>query len=65
MWAVWLGRHPVENISIGHKDKLIQGGNLELSVRAKVYLTVSLTVKDAETKVGSSEHLIIFNRLQI
>ena len=65
MWAVWLGRHPVENISIGHKDKLIQGGNLELSARTKTYLTVSLTVKDADTKLGYSEHLIIFNRLQI
>ena len=27
--AVWLGRHPVEKISIGPKDKLIQLGNLE------------------------------------
>ena len=27
--AVWLGRHPVEKISIGPKDKLIRVGNLE------------------------------------
>ena len=38
--AVWLGRHPVEKISIGPKDKLIQLGNLELSAKAKAYLTV-------------------------
>ena len=28
-WAVCLGRDPVEKISIGPKDKLIQVGNLE------------------------------------
>ena len=39
MWVVWLGRHPAENISVGHKDKLTEGGNLGLSARAKVYLT--------------------------
>ena len=38
--AVWLGRHPVEKISIGPKDKLIQLGNLELSAKAKACLTV-------------------------
>ena len=38
--AVWLGRHPAEKISVGPNGKLIQGGNLELSARAKAYLTV-------------------------
>ena len=65
MWAVWLGRHPAEKISVGHKDKLIQGGNLELSARAKAYLTVSYTVRDAETKVGSSEPSTTFDRLRM
>ena len=27
--VVWLGRHPIEKISIGPNDKLIQVGNLE------------------------------------
>ena len=54
-WAVWLGRHPPEKISGGPNGKLIQVGNLELSAKAKVYLTVSCTAKDAETKVGLSD----------
>jgi hypothetical protein len=33
--AVWLGWHPAEKISAGPKVKLIQVGNLELSVEAK------------------------------
>ena len=28
-WAVWLGRHPAEKISVGPNDKLIRGGNPE------------------------------------
>ena len=38
--AVWLGRRPIEKISIGPKDKLIRLGNPELSARAKACLTV-------------------------
>ena len=38
--AVWVGRRPIEKISIGPKDELIQLGNLELSARAKAHLTV-------------------------
>lgn len=53
--AVWLGRHPGEKISLGPNGKLIQVGNLELSARAKAYLTVSCTARDAETKVGPSD----------
>lgn len=37
--AVWVGRRPAENISVGPKDKLIQLGNLELSAMAKACLT--------------------------
>ncbi len=53
--VVWLGRHPVEKISIGPKDRLIQLGNLELSARAKACLTVFSTVRNAEAKAGPSE----------
>ena len=53
--AVWLGRHPVEKISIGPNDKLIRVGNLELSAKAKAYLTVFCTAKNAEMKVGLSD----------
>ena len=53
--AVWLGRHPAEKISVGPNGKLIQVGNLELSARAKAYLTVSCTAKDAELKDGPSD----------
>ena len=52
---VWLGRHPVEKISIGPNDKLIQVGNLELSARAKAHLTVFCTARNAEMKVGPSD----------
>src|SRR3989344_318828 len=50
--AVWLGRHPAEKISVGPNGKLIQVGNLELSARAKAYLTVFCTARNAEMKVG-------------
>jgi len=53
--AVWLGRHPAEKISVGPNGKLIQVGNLELSAKAKAYLTVFRTAKNAETKVGLSD----------
>ena len=53
--AVWLGRHPTEKIAVGPKDKLIQVGNLELSVEAKAYLTVFRTAKNAEMKVWLSD----------
>ena len=53
--AVWLGRHPVEKISIGPNDKLIRVGNLELSAKAKACLTVFRTARDAEMKVGLSD----------
>ncbi len=53
--AVWLGRHPAEKISVGPNGKLIQVGNLETSARAKVYLTVFCTARNAETKVGLSD----------
>ena len=53
--AVWLGRHPAEKISVGPNGKLIQVGNLELSARAKAYLTVFCTARFAETKVGPSD----------
>src|SRR3989338_8943310 len=59
--AVWLGRHPPEKISGGPNGKLIQVGNLELSAKAKVYLTVSCTAKDAEMKVGPSDPSWTFN----
>ena len=54
-WAVWLGRHPAEKISAGPNGKLIQVGNLEMSAKAKAYLTVFCTAKNAETKVGLSD----------
>ena len=53
--AVWLGRHPAEKISVGPNGKLIQVGNLELSARAKAYLTVFCTARNAEMKVGPSD----------
>ncbi|PIN93570.1 hypothetical protein COU54_02735 [Candidatus Pacearchaeota archaeon CG10_big_fil_rev_8_21_14_0_10_31_24] len=53
--AVWLGRHPAEKISVGPKDKLIQVGNLKKSAKAKAYLTVFCTAKNAEMKVGLSD----------
>lgn len=53
--AVWLGRHPAEKISVGPNGILIQVGNLETSAKAKVYLTVFPTARDAETKVGLSD----------
>ena len=53
--AVWLGRHPTEKISPGPNGKLIQVGNLELSAKAKAYLTVFCTAKNAEMKVGLSD----------
>ena len=63
--AVWLGRHPTEKISVGPNDKLIQVGNLELSARAKAYLTVSCTAKDAEMKVGPSDPSWFFNGTRV
>jgi len=53
--AVWLGRHPAEKISVGPNGKLIQVGNLEMSAKAKAYLTVFRTARNAETKVGLSD----------
>ncbi len=53
--AVWLGRHPTEKISVGPNDKLIQVGNLELSAKAKAYLTEFRTAKNSEMKVGLSD----------
>jgi hypothetical protein len=53
--AVWLGWHPAEKISAGPNGKLIQVGNLELSARAKAYLTVFRTAKNAEMKVRPSD----------
>ena len=53
--AVCLGRDPTEKISVGPNGKLIQVGNLELNVEAKVYLTVFRTAKNAEMKVGLSD----------
>ena len=53
--AVWLGRHPGEKISPGPNGKLIQVGNLELSVEAKAYLTVFRTAKNTDMKVWLSD----------
>ena len=53
--AVRLGRHPVEKISIGPQDKLIQLGNLEQSVKAKACLTAFRKARKAEVKAGLSE----------
>ena len=39
----------------GLYGKLIQVGNLELSVKAKAYLTVFRTARNAEMKVGLSD----------
>ena len=63
--AVCLGRDPSEKISEGPKDKLIQVGNLEWSVRAKACLTVFQKVRKAELKDGPSEPLKIFNGSQL
>ena len=63
--AVWLGRCPVEKISIGPKDKLIQLGNLELSAKAKACLTVFWTAKNAGAKAGLSEPTCFFNRSRV
>ena len=65
MWAVWLGRHPVENISIGHKDELTEVGNLGLSAWAKAHLTVFRTARNSGTKVGPSEPSRTFNRFRM
>ena len=53
--TVWLGRHPVEKISIGPKDKLIHVGNVEKSAKANACLTVFRRERDAELKGGLSE----------
>ena len=53
--AVWLGRHPIEKISIGPNDKLIYVGNVEKSVKAKVCLTVFREARNAGVKAGLSE----------
>jgi hypothetical protein len=63
--AVWLGRHPVEKISAGPNDKLIQVGNLELSVEAKAYLTVFSTARNAESKDWLSDPTWLFNRARV
>lgn len=63
--AVWLGRHPVEKITIGPKGKLIQVGNLEKSVKAKACLTVFRRIRKAGVKAGFSEHLWLFNGAQV
>ena len=63
--AVWLGRHPAEKISVGPNGKLIQVGNLELSAKAKAYLTVFCTARNAEMKVGLSDPTWLFNRARV
>jgi len=63
--AVWLGRHPAEKISVGPNDKLIQLGNLELSVKAKACLTVFRTVRNAGVKAGLREPTCSFNRSRV
>ena len=60
---VWLGRRPIEKISTGPNDKLIQVGNLEQSAKANAYLTVFRKARNAEMKVGLSEPWIDFNGL--
>lgn len=60
--AVWLGRRPVEKISIGPKVKLIRLGNPELSARAKAWLNAFRTARNAWTKVWPSEPTCSFNR---
>ena len=57
MWTVWLGRHPVEKISIGPNDKLIHVRNVEWSAKAKAYLTVFRTEREIDLKEGLSEPL--------
>ena len=57
----WLGRHPAEKISVGPKDKLIQIGNLEQSVKAKACLTVFRKARNAGVKAGLSELTMTFN----
>ena len=63
--AVCLGRDPSEKISEGPKDKLIQVGNLEWSVRVKACLTVFQKARKAELKDGPNEPLKIFNGSQL
>ncbi len=60
--AVWLGRHPAEKISAGPNGKLIQVGNLKLSARAKAYLTVFRTAKNADMKMWLSDPTWLLNR---
>jgi len=60
-WIVWLGRRPIEKISTGPNDKLIQVGNLEQSAEAKACLTVFRIARNAEMKVGLSEPARAFN----
>ena len=63
--VVWLGRHPIEKISIGPNDKLIYVGNVEWSAMAKACLTVFRKARNAEVKAGHNEPLMIFNGSQL
>ena len=65
MWAVWLGRHPVEMISIGPEDKLIHVRNVEKSAKAKAYLTVFRKERKADLKEGLSEPLKFLSGTQV
>ncbi len=61
MWAVWLGRHPTEKISVGLNDKLIRLGNSELNAKVKACLTVFRTAWKADVKAGLSEPSMLLN----
>ena len=63
-WAVWLGRHPLEKISRGPKDKLIQVRNLEWSAKANACLIVSRRERDADLKEWLSEPLTSYSGTQ-
>ena len=54
-WAVWLGRHPLEKISRGPKDRLRRDRNPPQSAKAKAGLTGSSIARDPEAKAGLSD----------
>lgn len=65
MWAVWLGRHPAEKISVGPKDKLIRFGNPKSSAKAKACLTGFCIVRNPGVKAGLREPPCSFNRSRV
>jgi hypothetical protein len=56
-WAVWVGRHALENLTRAPNGRLRQVRNLPLSARAKAGLTWFGTTTNHDAKAGPSEPL--------